>query len=307
MTPVSLLFKTIYNYRVTSNDYKRPENAMNPPLNTEEQHQNVADVQKTAAHFVTARQQAQPLTDFPGAIPNDLQSAYQIQDAGIDLWTDRIGGWKVGRIPPDIEDDIGIDRLAGPIFASTIHHAKAGAVLDMPMFVGGFGAIEAEYVAVIGADAPADKLTWSLDEALAMIADLRIGLEIASSPLATINELGPTVVVADFGNNHGLVVGPSISNWSSRDLDTMNCKTWVDDECVGDGGAFTLTGGFVRSVQFLLEIAATRNRPLRAGDVIATGQTTGIHDVRPGQIGCTDFGDDGKLVVRMTEANPLQP
>jgi len=255
--------------------------------------------------LVAARRQARPLDGFPGAIPRDLDRAYQIQDAGIDLWDEPIGGWKVGRIPLDLEEGFGIDRLAGPIFADTIKLADSGAVVEMPMYVGGFAAIEAEFVAIIDSNAPADKLAWSTEDALAMIADLRIGLEIASSPLASINELGPAVVVSDFGNNLGLVVGPSINNWRSLDLDSMRCSAAINGQLMGDGGAFNLTGGFVRSVQFLLELMARRGRPLRAGDMIATGQTTGIHDIGASQEGEVDFGDDGKLRVKMLPAKPV--
>lgn len=260
-------------------------------------------LQDIAAQLVAARRQARPLNGFPGTAPGNLDLAYQVQDQAIDLWTDRvIGGWKVGRIPPDLEDGFGIDRLAGPIFADTIVRADSGTSVDMPIIDGGFAAIEAEFVAVIDRDAPADKLTWSRDEALDMIADLRIGLEIASSPLSNINDLGPAVVVSDHGNNLGLVVGPTIENWRTRPLDSMRCTAIVGLEEVGAGGAFTLTGGFIRSVQFLLELGARRNRPLRAGDLIATGQTTGIHDVVAGQMATTDFGDDGKLTVRLIAA-----
>ncbi len=278
---------------------------MNLPDNTRQLRATSADAKAIASQFVTARRQARPLNDFPGMIPADLDTAYKIQDAAIELCAQRaLGGWKIGRIPPQIEDRFGIDRLAGPIFADGIVHADSGAVLDMPVFEGGFAAIEAEFVAIIDRDSPADKLVWSPEESLDMIADLRVGIEIASSPLPTINELGPPVVVADHGNNFGLVVGPSIRNWRMRSLDTMKSRTSVNDEDVGTGGAFTLTGGFVRSVQFLLELAARRGRPLRAGDMIATGQTTGIHDVKVGETGIADFGDDGRLSVRLIAATP---
>ena len=263
-----------------------------------------ADLLEIAVSFVAARRQARPLAAFPGTPPNRLASAYRIQDFAIDLWGERVGGWKVGRIPVALEEGLGIDRLAGPIFESAIHWPEDGTVLEMPMFVGGFAAIEAEFVAVIERDSPVNQLTWSLEEALAMIGDLRIGMEIASSPLATINELGPAVVVSDFGNNFGLIVGPSINNWRSRSLESMHSSASIDQHDVGTGGAFNLTGGFIRSVQFLLELAARRNRPLRAGDVVATGQTTGIHDVRVGQVGRVDFGDDGSLGARMLAAKP---
>ena len=257
-----------------------------------------------AARFVAARRECRPLPDYPGPIPPDLETAYRIQDFAIELWAGDVRGWKVGRIPPEVENRFGIDRIAGPIFAATIHRPANGSDLAMPVFVPGFAAVEAEYVAVIGSDAPAGKFQWSAAEAADMIADLRIGLEIASSPLASINALGPAVVVSDFGNNAGLIVGRSIDNWRLRSLDSMQCDTYVDGEAVGQGGAFRLTGGFVRSVQFLLELGAERGRPLKAGDVVATGQTTGIHDVAPGQKSCLDFGRDGRLECSFTAALP---
>lgn len=258
-----------------------------------------------AKRFVDARLNARPLTGFPGAIPTTLDEAYIVQDGAIELWQQRISGWKVGRIPVAIEQKFGIDRIAGPIFAPTIHEVKDGSTIEMPIFVGGFAAVEAEFIAVIARDAPPDQLSWTLDEASEMIADLRIGIEIASSPLATINELGPAVVVSDFGNNLGLVVGPSISNWRTRPLETMMSATRMDGRDVGNGGAFKLTGGFVRSVQFLLELTARRGFPLRAGDMVATGQTTGVHNIAVGQTSIVNFGEDGRLGVTGIAAKPV--
>ena len=78
-------------------------------------------------------------------------------------------------------------------------------------------------------DAPARALV-QLD------TDMR-AIETAGSPLATINHLGPTVVVSDFGNNAGLIVGPAIRDWRTRDPASLRCATFVDGEHVGSGGA----------------------------------------------------------------------
>lgn len=260
-----------------------------------ELNRDTAELADIASRFISARREARPLADYPGTIPADLATAYRIQDLAIHDWRSPVAGWKVGRIPVSIEDQFGIDRLAGPIFEEMIRNGADSEQPEMPVYAGGFAAVEAEYVAVIARDAPSDKLSWSIDEAWDIMADLRIGLEIASSPLATINELGPPVVVSDFGNNAGLIVGPTIKDWRTRPLDTMRCDTFVDGQLVGSGGAYTLTGGFVRSVQFLLELGARRGFPLRKGALIATGQTSGIHDVLPGQNVRLDFGDDGSL------------
>jgi 2-keto-4-pentenoate hydratase len=114
------------------------------------------------------------------------------------------------------------------------------------------------------------------------------------------------VVASDFGNNLGLIVGPVIPGWKDRDLQSLTCAAYIDDELVGEGGAFGLTGGVTRSVQFMLELAARRGHPLRAGTVVATGQTTGIHDIMPGQVVRMQFGggDDGELSCRIVEAEP---
>ena len=87
----------------------------------------------------------------------------------------------------------------------------------------------------------------------------------------------------------------------------MSSATYIDDELVGEGGAFGLTGGITRSVQFILELAAKRNLPLRAGQLIATGQTTGIHDVLPGQLVRMPFGEggsDGEVACTIVAAEP---
>src|SRR3546814_7772641 len=65
---------------------------------------------------------------------------------------------------------------------------------------------------------------WSSDvcssdlEATAHIDMVHLGIEIASSPLPTINDLGPTVTISDFGNNNGLVIGPAIADWRGADI-----------------------------------------------------------------------------------------
>lgn len=258
-----------------------------------------------ATRFVEARLGATVLDEYPGDVPQDLRTGYQCQDLAIDLWPDSIGGWKVARISPEMEGKYRSDRLAGPIFSKSIRRVSNGDAAEMPVFAGGFAAIEAEYIAVIGSDAPAEKFEWSLDEATAMIGDMRFGIEIAGSPLPTINELGPAVVASDFGNNAGLVVGSSIRDWSRRELNSLSCESFIDGRSVGTGGAFRLAGGPVRSVQFLLELAASRGRPLREGDFVATGQTTGVHKILPGEAARVVFNGDGELRCKVVARLPL--
>lgn len=246
-----------------------------------------------AERFVDARRRGVALPEFPGAIPPDLVAAYAVQDLAIGQWPDQVVGWKVGYIAPERRDASGDDRLLGPIFASALWNAAPG--LQVPVYAGGFAAVEAEYVLRLQADAPVDKMEWSLEEANAFPATLHTGIEIASSPLATINQLGPRVVVSDFGNHNGLVLGEEIAGWRDIAESALTCTTLIDGVEVGRGGATTLPGGLRAAFAFALSRSAARGRPLRAGDLIATGNATGIHDIRIGQTATIRFDGHGEI------------
>lgn len=252
-----------------------------------------------AESFVKARRSATALPDFPGPIPPDLKSAYACQEAAIALWDDEISGWKIGRTPAEFEARFGQGRLAGPIFSRAVWRGL-GQPVDFPVFVGGFAAVEAEYVYVVAKDAPADKLEWTLAEARTMVQSVHLGVETAGSPLATINALGPTVVVSDFGNNAGLILGPAVP-----DVDeTLVCETFIDGVSQGRGRAADLPGGPLESLRFLLETCAWRNRPLKAGQLVSTGAITGVHEIRAGQSAALSFGRLGEIRCRAVPAGP---
>jgi len=257
-----------------------------------------------AEAFVDARLRGTSVPGFPGAIPEDLVMAYRVQDLAIARWPDRVVGWKVGYIAPERRDASGDERLLGPIYAQQVSARAEDAAV--PVFVGGFGAIEAEYVLRLQADAPPDVLDWTPAATAAVPATLHVGLEIASSPLATINQLGPRVVVSDFGNNNGLVLGAEIVDWRSIPERELIATSWIDGECVGTGGATTLPGGLLAAYAFALSRSARRGRPLRAGDLIATGNATGIHDVRVGQQVRVDFGSHGQIRGQVLAAGPRE-
>jgi 2-keto-4-pentenoate hydratase len=251
--------------------------------------------------FVGARQEGRALPDFPGEIPPDLVTAYRVQDQAIGLWDDQVVGWKVGYIAAERRDSSGDDRLLGPIFARRLWNATGGTV-DIPVFVGGFGAVEAEFVIQLLEDAPADKLHWTAEEAEALPARLFYGVEVASSPLATINKLGPRVVVSDFGNNNGLVLGAEIPDWTALDDADLRAETRIDGEVVGTGGATLLPGGLRTAYAFALARSAQRGRPLKAGDLIASGNATGIHDIAVGQQALIRFAGYGDITCKAIAA-----
>ena len=256
-----------------------------------------------ATRFVAARRAASALPGYPGPLPADIAFGYRCQDAAIALWPDRVVGWKVGYIAPERREPGGDERLVGPIFARAVWTAGDG-VVDVPVFAGGFAAVEAEYVFRVGADAPAGKTDWTAADAAAIADALHVGVEMAGSPLSTINDLGPAVVVSDFGNNAGLILGAAIADWRHREPSSLACAVSIDGREAGRGGAASIAGGPLAALAFALSRNARRGRPLRAGDLVTTGAATGIHAIVAGQSALVDFGAHGRIACRAVAATP---
>jgi 2-keto-4-pentenoate hydratase len=259
-----------------------------------------------ASSFVRARRTAVALQQYPGIVPADSTSAYAVQETAIDLWPDKIAGWKVARVPPNwpagSEGRFPEPRLNGPVFSRNVHIAN-DHLPACPVFEGGFAAVETEIVIRVGRDAPAEKAQWSIAESLDYVGSVHLGIEVASSPLATLNELGAGAVISDFGNNWGVVVGKSLANW--RDIVSIDCEAFIEGKPVG-ARAVAMEQGPLDAFAFTLGKCAARGRPLRAGMWITTGMITGVHDIRIGQQSRHVFAGFGEVGCRIVRANPFE-
>lgn len=257
-----------------------------------------------AARFVTARRQAAPLDAYPGEIPATLDDAYAVQQQAIAAWGRKVVGWKIGRVLPPHSERFGVDRLAGPIFE--VREAAGGDTVDMPVFDDGYAAAEAEFLMRVGAAPPPGKTRFTLDEAGDLIDSVHIGFEIASSPLASLNALGPVAVTSDFGNNNGLLVGDRVDGWRESGFEDWPVTILIDGNEVGSGPASALPDGPLGGARFLFELLARRGERLEPGQWISTGAAGGVHRAYPGQIVEARFGDFGSLRTRLVPAQPDQ-
>jgi len=265
----------------------------------------VEDRSRIAGRFLAARRAAAGLDDYPGDFPATLDEAYAIQDEAIARWDRPVVGWKVGRVAEPLVEFFGVDRLAGPIFAKAQADAPgATAAVEMPVFAEGFAAGEAEFLLKIGAAPPAGKMDFSLEETADLIGAVHVGIEIASSPLGTINDLGPIAVISDFGNNNGLVVGPEIAAWRTSGFEDWDVATRIDGAEVGTGRAAEFPDGAIGAARFLFELMARRGIALAPGQWISSGAVTGVHAARPGQRVEARFSADLSLACTLVAAEP---
>lgn len=251
-----------------------------------------------AAAFVAARRSACALPAYPGIAPATLAEAYAIQDLALALDGRAVAGWKVGRINPPHEAELGANRLAGPAFADAVFASGAA----VPVFAQGFVAGEAELMLHV---APGFRGPIPTDDAstMAILDDVRLGIEIASSPYPGINTDGPCVTVSDFGNNGALVLGTSLQGWRAMDLNAIPVTTLIDGVVAGQGCAATMLDGPYGAVRFLLANLAARGIDTGGGLWVSTGAITGVHPARVGQQVVARFGDLGEVRADLVPAH----
>ncbi|MDJ0751622.1 MAG: hypothetical protein QNJ11_19205 [Woeseiaceae bacterium] len=245
---------------------------------------------------VGARMTATAVSAFPGALPDTMAQAYAIQAASTG-WLDAVAGWKVGLLPQSAPKRHLSERLADPIFGSRILDVATGSSTVMPVYIGGFAAVEAEFIFRLGKSVrPVDR-QWTEEELVDVVAGLHVGAEIASSPTAEINSVGPTVVVSDFGNKAGLLLGPEIPDWQTKRPEDIPAGTVVDGEIIGEASAAAIQDGPIGALRLNLALSAARGLELPAGSLDSTGASWGIHDVEMTSTSRLEFGEYGSFEV----------
>jgi 2-keto-4-pentenoate hydratase len=274
------------------------------PMHSEDQTQAIA------SQFAAARKAAVGLSEWPGGLPESLAAAYDLQRATQIAWGEATGGVKVGRVLGAWTEEYGVDRFTGPIASASIQRSDGGQILDFPVISGGSALLECEIIAVLAADIP-DALTLGSDvlDAAAIkpfIASLHIGIEVAGSPMARINDLGPLASIACFGNNNGAILGQDIEHWHAIETPDFRCEASIDGKLIASGGPERLPGGVWTAIAFALTQQARLGSPLRKGQIICTGALTGMHPITAGQTASADFGKFGRVTCRAVEQLPAR-
>lgn len=248
----------------------------------------MSDHGKIARAFVDARCDDRVLDVYPGAMPASLAEAYRIQDEAIAYSGQVIGGWKLGRIPFPASLEFGAERLAGPIFRDAIITPGDFSPATAPV-LSGFAAVEVEILLRLSSTPPG---SLSVEQAPQFVDEVRLGIEVASSPFSGINKNGPAVTVSDFGNNFGLVVGPTIANAKAPGALDQPAVLAIDGVEAGRGLIADMLDGPFGSLAFLARLAAQRGITLESGQWISTGAITGVHQAGNGQHVRATFGRD---------------
>ena len=257
------------------------------------------ELSNISEQLIEARATGGSFSRFPGELPQTLETAYRIQDLSISKWSDQLVGWKVGGIPENLQKKFQEKWLSGPIYGKSIQHSDGKRVVEMPIFENGYAAIEAEFIIQLGDVSELPDVGITENQLIDAIDKVFIGVEIASSPIQNINDLGPTAPISDFGNNAGLLIGPEFKNWREIELSSIAVTATIDGETFGPTMTKPNLDGPIGATKFLIEQLKHRGHEIGVGTFVSTGAITGVHHSNVGTQSKVSFDGVGELDLRL--------
>ena len=222
----------------------------------------------------------------PFALSN-RDAVYAIQD-GVARASGPVAGWKVGARTPTAEPNPA-PLLAGALIGSPAEFD--GKAMHM---IG----IEIEISFHIAQDIAAREAPVGRDEALSVVGDAFVGMEVVDTRLANFREADPEWLLADNQMNHALVVGDSVKDWRTLGWANLRVRLEVDGQTIVDQ-----TGGLgavdpVRPLAWMIDHAVRRRGGISRGQAITTGSWTGLRYFPPGTRARGDFVGLGVVEAR---------
>lgn len=257
-----------------------------------------------AENLIAARQSCSLLEAFPGVLPTTPQAAYQVQDLCIAGWNDKLVGWKVAGLKPELHEAFNAPRQSGPVFKKSLQFSNGNDHILAPVFAESFAAIEAEYVIELADISSLPTRNLSIEDARKAIAKVFIGIEVASTPMKNTHSYGPLSPVCDFGNNAGVIVGPEIPDWRERNLSDIEVSVKIGNNTIATANSKPGLAGPLGAVAYLIEHLAERGQPLAAGTYVSSGAITGVHQAAIGVPSEVSFKGLGTISLEFTALKP---
>jgi len=251
---------------------------------------------REAAQLLTAARRSTTTTaPLPASCrPAKLADAYAIQSEFRAAWPGRIAGWKVGATARPIMAKFGISEpLYGPFYAADVYQSparpKAAAFQHL--------CLETEFSFRFGKALPARGDAYSRAEVVAAVDAVVPSFELICPRFATIPFDRVYEAIADCGLNGGMVLAKPVTDWQRHDLVNHKVTLTVDGTVKGEGTGALALDDPVNVLEWCVNALAKAGIGLEAGQLIATGTTTGVVFVEKGARAIGDFGTLGKVQV----------
>lgn len=250
-----------------------------------------------AARFIAdAHVGRAPFQNLPETIaPRTIEEAYAAQEALRDLWAPLygpVGGLKIATTTKVMQALMGIDHpCGGVIYSKRIHASPATIRLADYMHV----VMECELAVRVGRTFESRAAPYTREEERAGVAEVMAAFELIEDRKADYKSSKATSLICDNAWNAGIVLGAPKKVAPDLDLNGLQGRlSNASGEHIGK------TDDPMGALAWIANLAASRGKPLAAGQVVITGSLIPTLSIAPGETFA--FEIDGIGSVRATGA-----
>lgn len=234
---------------------------------------------------------------LPDAIrPQSRGEGYAVQALLEKRFKAPLWGWKIAATSKAGQAHIGVDGpLAGRIFAERV--LAPGATV--PAGANRMKVAEVEFAFRFSRDLTPRDRAYSVDEVLAAVGSLHVGIEIPDSRYLDFVTAGGPQLIADNACAHWFVCGhASTADWRSIDLAAHAVRGIVEGRYERDGIGSNCLGDPRVALAWLANELSGVGVTLAAGQTVTTGTCVIPLEIEPGDVVTGDLGEIGVVTVR---------
>jgi 2-keto-4-pentenoate hydratase len=226
----------------------------------------------TAALLVEARRTGRRIGTLAGELlPLTVADAYAVQDEAMRLLGIGPAGWKVGGADPTAEP------IAAPLLSGLVLASPARLAVPPESFRG----VEAELALSLARDLPARARPYGDDEAWDAVGGVHVAIEFLDNRYADRRAMSAEALLADNQSNGGFCYGPA-NPVGTVDFLAAKASLAIDGKEAKRAVGGNPAGHPKRLLGWLANHAASRGKPLCAGNIVTTGSHTGFTIAPPG-------------------------
>ncbi len=234
----------------------------------------------------------------PDLLPQTLLEAYAVQDRLVSTWGGHSIGWKLICTSSIAQRTLKFNEPCRG-------RVMAGAVDQSPAIIAGdkhfMRLIEPEFAFRLKHDLPPSSAPFSFEHVVDAVESLIPVIEIVDTVYEDWASVGVLSLIADNMLSGGLVLGEPVVEWRDSDLAAHEVSLSVNGETVTSGHGGNVLKHPVNALVWLANDLPKMCMGLRAGEVIATGLSTGLAYAEAGDTAVADFGDWGRVTVIFTD------
>jgi 2-keto-4-pentenoate hydratase len=246
----------------------------------------IAEAHRTRASFKNLPEELAPRT---------IDEAYAAQEALRALWTPLYGevaGLKIATTTKVMQALMGIDHpCGGGIYALRIHTSPATIPLADHMHV----VMECELAVRVGRTFEPRATPYTREEVRAGVAEVMAAFELIEDRNADYKSSKAHTLICDNAWNAGIVLGAPVKVPTSVELNGL-----TGNLATGSGKHSGKTDDPMGALAWIANLAATRGKPLAAGQVVITGSLIPTLPIAAGET--FNFEIEGIGAVRATGA-----